>query len=113
MNLVGSENMDYLYFDHYPFTQTEDVRSTYFSDLEVIRDVAYKNGKIKTGGFTQMGSWNGMTRPTEDMARWSMNSLLAYGLKSISHFCWVAPSYVAPENGGEGMRVIPPICTSR
>lgn len=104
VNLVGSENMDYLYFDHYPFTQTEDVRSTYFSDLEVIRDVAYKNGKIKTGGFTQMGSWNGMTRPTEDMARWSMNSLLAYGLKSISHFCWVAPSYVAPENGGEGMR---------
>ncbi len=104
VNLIGSENMDYLYFDHYPFTQTEDVRSTYFSDLEVIRDVAYKNGKIKTGGFTQMGSWNGMTRPDEDMARWSMNSLLAYGLKSISHFCWVAPSYVAPENGGEGMR---------
>jgi len=104
VNVVGPENMDWLYFDHYPFTQTEDVRSTYFSDLEVIRDVAYKNGKIKTGGFTQMGSWNGMTRPTPDMARWSVNSLLTYGLKSISHFCWVAPTYVAPENGGEGMR---------
>ncbi len=104
VNLVGAENMDYLYFDHYPFTQTEDVRSTYFSDLEVIRDVAYTNGKIKTGGFTQMGAWNGMTRPDEDMARWSTYSLLAYGIKSISHFCWVAPAYVAPENGGEGMQ---------
>lgn len=101
---VGAENLEYLYFDHYPFTQTESVRSSYFSDLEVIRDVAYTNGRIKTGGFTQMGSWNGMTRPTADMARWSMNSLLAYGLKSLSHFCWVAPKYVAPENGGEGMR---------
>ncbi|MBP5308748.1 MAG: chitobiase/beta-hexosaminidase C-terminal domain-containing protein, partial [Clostridia bacterium] len=101
---VNGGTLDWLYFDHYPFTQFEDVRSTYFSDLEVIRDVAYKNGKIKTGGFTQMGSWNGMRRPTPDMARWSMNSLLTYGMKSISHFCWVAPQYVAPENGGEGMR---------
>ena len=104
-NLYGSKYPeDMFYFDHYPFTQTEDVRSTYFSDLEVIRDVAYKNGKLLTGGFTQMGSWNGMTRPTADMARWSTYSLLAYGMKSISHFCWVAPQYVSPENGGEGMR---------
>ena len=104
-NLYGSKYPeDMFYFDHYPFTQTEDVRSTYFSDLEVIRDVAYKNGKLFTGGFTQMGSWNGMTRPTADMARWSTYSLLAYGMKSISHFCWVAPQYVSPENGGEGMR---------
>ena len=104
-NLYGSKYPeDLFYFDHYPFTQTEDVRSTYFSDLEVIRDVAYKNGKLKTGGFTQMGSWNGMTRPTADMARWSVNSLLSYGMKSLSHFCWVAPQYVSPENGGEGMR---------
>ncbi len=102
VNLMG-DKMDMLYFDHYPFTQAEPVRSSYFSDLEVIRDVAYKNGKIPTGGFTQMGSWNGMRRPSVDEARWSMNSLLTYGLKHISHFCWVAPDHVAPENGGEGM----------
>ncbi len=102
VNLMG-DKMDMLYFDHYPFTQAESVRSSYFGDLEVIRDVAYKNGKIPTGGFTQMGSWNGMRRPSVDEARWSMNSLLTYGLKHISHFCWVAPDYVAPENGGEGM----------
>lgn len=102
VNLMDG-NTDMLYFDHYPFTQQESVRSTYFSDLEVIRDVAYKNGKIPTGGFTQMGSWNGMRRPSVDEARWSVNSLLTYGLKHISHFCWVAPQYVPPENGGEGM----------
>mgnify|MGYP001015502440 CR=1 FL=1 len=104
VNNVGANNLEYLYFDHYPFTQTEAVRSSYFSDLEVIRDVAYNNKRMKTGGFTQMGSWNGMTRPTVDMARWSVYSLLTYGLKSISHFNWVAPEYVSTENGGEGMR---------
>lgn len=104
VNLVGSDYLEYLYFDHYPFTASESVRSTYFSDLETVRDVAFTNGRMKTGGFTQMGSWNGMTRPTVDMARWSTYSLLAYGMKSLSHFCWVAPAYVAPENGGEGMR---------
>lgn len=104
VNSVGPENMEYLYFDHYPFTQTETVRSSYFADLEVIRDVAYNNGRMKTGGFTQMGSWNGMRRPTPDMARWSVNSLLTYGLKSISHFNWVAPAYRSAAEGGEGMR---------
>lgn len=99
---VGSENLEYLYFDHYPFTQAEPVRSTYFSDLEVIRKVAYENDRMKTGGFTQMGGWNGMERPTPEMARWSVYSLLAYGMKSLSHFCWVAPKYVEPPQG-EGM----------
>lgn len=46
-NLYGSKYPeDMFYFDHYPFTQTEDVRSTYFSDLEVIRDVAYKTANF-------------------------------------------------------------------
>lgn len=101
---AGKYTEDHFYFDHYPFTATESVRSSYFSDLEAVRDVAYKNGKMATGGFTQMGSWNGMSRPTSDMARWSMYSLLAYGMKSISHFCWVAPAYNAPSSGGEGMK---------
>lgn len=100
---VGAENLEYLSFDHYPFTAYEAVRSTYFSDLETIRKVAYENGRIKTLGCTQLGSWNGMRRPTFAECRWDVNSLLAYGMKGLIHFNWVGPTYVAPQNGGEGM----------
>lgn len=103
VNTVGASNLEYLYFDHYPFTESENIRSSYFSDVETIRQVAYDNNKIKTGAYTQMGFWNGMRRPNTDMARWSMNSLISYGIKSISHFCWVGPVYVSPPIG-EGMR---------
>ena len=100
---IGKDNLEYLYFDHYPFTAFEDVRSSYFSDVETIRKAAFENGRIKTGGYTQMGWWNGMRRPTIAEARWSCNSLLAYGVKSISHFTWVSTRYVEPP-AGEGMR---------
>lgn len=100
---TGAETIEYLYFDHYPFTQFEDVRASYFSDVETIRKVAFENNRLKTGGYTQMGWWNGMRRPTVAEARWSMNSLLSYGMKSISHFCWVSPAYQEPP-AGEGMQ---------
>lgn len=103
VNMCGSENLPVLSYDHYPFTQAEGVRSTFFSDMEVIRKVAYENGKLSTMGCTQMGSWNGMRRPTPEMARWNVNAMLAYGFKNIIHFNWVAPEYVAPADGGEGM----------
>lgn len=100
---VGQDNLEYLAYDHYPFTAFEKVRSSYFSDLETIRATAYENGKLKTVACTQMGYWNGMVFPTPDMARWNVNSFLAYGIKAITHFCWVAPAYVSPADGGEGM----------
>ena len=100
---AGAENLRILSYDHYPFTQSEGVRSTFFSDVEVIRKVAFENGRMSTMGCTQMGSWNGMKRPTPDMARWNVNALLAYGFKNLIHFNWVAPEYVAPSDGGEGM----------
>ncbi len=103
VNSCGAENLPLLSFDHYPFTGAESVRATYFSDVETIRKVAFEAGRMDTAGFTQMGSWNGMRRPTPEEARWSVNSLLAYGFKTIQHFCWTAPAYTAPEQGGEGM----------
>lgn len=103
VNAVGPENLEYLSYDHYPFTGFETVRSSYFSDLETIRRTAYDNGRIKTMACTQLGSWNSMRRPTADEARWNVNSYLAYGVKGLIHFNWVAPKYVAPADGGEGM----------
>ncbi len=104
VNTVGAENMEYLSYDHYPFTQGEEVRSTYFSDMETVRKVAYENGRIKTMACPQSGQWNGMRMPTADELTWNVNSYLAYGFKGLTHFCWVSPGYVAPENGGEGYR---------
>ncbi len=107
VSMVGPDVLEFLYFDYYPFStdavNAGSYRQNYWHDIEVVRKVAYENGRIKTGGFTQMGGWNGMYRPNTDMARWSVYSLLAYGMKSISHFCWVSPKYVDPAQGGEGM----------
>lgn len=104
VDTVGAENMEYLYYDHYPFTGTETVRSSYFSDIETIRKVAYANGRMKTGGFSQTGWWSGMRKPNADEARWNLNTFVVYGFKSISHFCWVSPKQVPLEEGGEDMR---------
>ena len=104
VDTVGAENMEYLYYDHYPFTGTETVRSSYFSDMETIRKVAYANGRMKTGGFSQTGWWSGMRKPNVDELRWNLNTFIAYGFKSISHFCWVSPKQVSLEDGGEDMR---------
>ena len=101
---VGAENMEYLYYDHYPFTATEEVRSSYFADMETIRRAAWEHGRMKTGGFTQTGWWAGMRKPDEDEFRWNMSTYIAYGFKSISHFCWVSPDRVSVEDGGEDMR---------
>ena len=103
VNLCGSENLPVLSYDHYPFTEAEGVRSTFFADIEIMRKVAYENGKLSTMGCTQLGSWNGMRRPTPEMALWNVNAMLAYGFKNIIHFNWVAPEYVSPADGGEGM----------
>ena len=104
VDTIGAENMEYLYYDHYPFTGTETVRSSYFSDMETIRKVAYANGRMKTGGFSQTGWWSGMRKPNVDELRWNLNTFITYGFKSISHFCWVSPKQVSLENGGEDMR---------
>ena len=104
VDTIGAENMEYLYYDHYPFTGTETVRSSYFSDMETIRKVAFVNGRMKTGGFSQTGWWSGMRKPNVDELRWNLNTFITYGFKSISHFCWVSPKQVSLENGGEDMR---------
>ncbi len=104
IDTIGADKLEYLAYDHYPFTAYETVRSSYFSDLETIRAAAYDNGKLKTLACTQLGSWNGMVRPTADMARWNCNTFIAYGMKGLMHFNWVAPEYRAPADGGEGMQ---------
>lgn len=91
VDTAGKENIEYLSFDNYPFRPTGDYEQNFFSDLEVMRKVAYENGKIKTTGFTQTGSWASTRRPNPTEIRWDMNAMLTYGFKGMNHFCWVSP----------------------
>ncbi|MFQ7078177.1 MAG: hypothetical protein ACLRSW_09720, partial [Christensenellaceae bacterium] len=58
----------------------------------------------RTGGFSQSGWWAGMRKPDADEFRWNLSTFIAYGFKSISHFCWASPDRVSVEDGGEDMR---------
>lgn len=93
VNLIGAENLEYLSFDHYPFLKTESVRSTFFSDLETIRKVAYDNGRIKTGGCPLLSEHLGYRRLTPDEAKWGYNVLLTYGCKILTGYVWANHAY--------------------
>ena len=98
---VGAENIEYLSHDYYPFREGVVV-SDIFSDMEVLRRVAYENGKLKTHAFPQSTAWNGTRMPTVDEMRWNVYGYLAYGFKALSWFNLVCPGYSDTE--GEGFR---------
>lgn len=52
----------------------------------------FEHGRMKTGGFSQSGWWAGMRKPDADEFRWNLSTFIAYGFKSISHFCWASPT---------------------
>ena len=98
---VGAENIGYLSHDFYPFQAGAD-NTGIFADMEVIRSVAYENGKLKTHAFPQSTAWNGMRMPNIDEMRWNVYGYLAYGFKALSWFNLVCPGNSDTE--GEGFR---------
>ena len=88
---VGAENMEYLSHDFYPFLEGGAVLKTIFSDMEVMRSVAYENGKMKTHAFPQSTSWSGVRMPNIDEMRWHVYGYLAYGFKALTWFNMVCP----------------------
>ncbi len=96
VDAAGKENVVYLSFDFYPFSKRR-TRMGMFEDLEDVRSVAWKNGKLKTHGFLQSCQWDGMRMPTADEIRWHAYAHLAYGFKALSYFNMVTPRY-----GSEG-----------
>ena len=96
---AGAENIDYLSHDFYVF-QSKGENMNIFADMEVIRAVAYENGKLKTHAFPQSTAWNGMRMPNIDEMRWNAYAYLAYGFKALSWFNLVCPGNSDTE--GEG-----------
>ena len=100
VELAGSENIDYLSHDYYPFRAGNEVLTGIFADMEVLRKVAYENGKLKTHAFPQSTAWNGTRMPTQNEMRWNVYGYLAYGFKALSWFNLVCPGNSDTE--GEG-----------
>lgn len=99
---VGAENIEYLSHDYYPFRDGGVVMTDIFADMEVLRKVAYENGKLKTHAFPQSTAWNGTRMPTVDEMRWNVYGYLAYGFKALSWFNLVCPG--SSDTEGEGFR---------
>ena len=97
---VGAENIEYLSHDYYPFRSGGAVMTDIFADMEVLRKVAYENGKLKTHAFPQSTAWNGTRMPTENEMRWNVYGYLAYGFKALSWFNLVCPG--SSDTEGEG-----------
>ncbi len=102
VELAGPENIDYLSQDYYPFRAGGVVLTDIFADMEVLRAVAYENGKLKTHAFPQSTAWNGTRMPDIDEMRWNVYAYLAYGFKALSWFNLVCPG--SSDTEGEGFR---------
>lgn len=88
---VGAENMAFLSADFYPFDEKR-TKMSIFADMEEIRKVAYRNGKIPTHGFLQACKWGGMRMPKLEEIRWQAYGYLAHGFKALSYFNIVSPN---------------------
>lgn len=97
---VGAENIEYLSHDNYPFLPNDSTRINIFSDMEVLRSVAYENGKLKTHAFAQASAWSWTRMPNIDEMRWNVYGYLAYGFKALSWFNLVCPG--TSDNDAEG-----------
>lgn len=99
---VGAENMAFLSFDYYPFMENR-TRGSIFADLEDVRKVAYRNGKLRTHGFIQANKWGGMRMPNFEEICWQAYSYLAYGFKALSYFNIVSPNGTNTEGFTDGL----------
>ena len=87
---AGEENIEYLSHDFYPFHQSGTALSI-FGDMEVIRRVAFENGRMRTHAFPQSTAWLGTRMPNIDEMRWNVYAYIAYGFKALSWFNLVCP----------------------
>lgn len=96
---AGAENIEYLSHDYYVFGQ-QGTSMGIFGDMEVIRRVAFENGRLRTHAFPQSTAWRGMRMPNIHEMRWNVYAYLAYGFKALSWFNLVCPGNSDEE--GEG-----------
>lgn len=83
-------NPRYSSLDHYPCNRFNNDSSSYYHDLEIMRETA-KNYNSKVFGFVQLYSSNTFRDISESDLAWQVNSLLAYGCKGLWYFYFRHP----------------------
>lgn len=105
IEMVGPDKLEYLSFDHYPFSAKGTFRESYYDNLDIIRRAGLKYN-IKTSAYLQsMGIPGAFKRPDENELRYNVYSMLAYGIKYPVWFTYWTPT-------GQGEKFLPAIIDS-
>jgi hypothetical protein len=80
----------YASLDNYPCYREDYNGTTYYHDLEMMRETAQKNN-CKILGFVQVYSSHTMRDVSASDLAWQVNSLLAYGSKGLFYFYFRHP----------------------
>jgi hypothetical protein len=94
---VGASNLKYLSYDHYPFYYDGSFSSTYFLNLELVRNIGLQNN-VKTTCYIQSIGYASRRIPNENELRYNVYSILAYGMKQLEWFCYFTPPIGNSEN---------------
>ena len=88
-------------WDFYPFDSVTDTQwygnpTRYFSNLAVVRKMAYDEGKpfwghIQAGSYWENSVTEEKSTPSEAELLWNVNTSLAYGVKGIQYFPMLQP----------------------
>lgn len=102
IEMAGSDQLEYLSFDHYPYDDKGKFRENYYYNMDVIRRAGLKY-RIKTSAYLQsFGIPGAFRRPNEGELRYNVYSFLAYGIKYPVWFTYWTPA-------GQGEKFLPSI----
>lgn len=91
INAAGRENLQYLSYDHYPFSLQAGSVPQMFANMDLVRETGLKYN-VKTALYIQsIGVVNGFRRPTVAETRYHTSAALAYGFKNLKYFTWITP----------------------
>lgn len=82
---------DFLMYDHYPFIENNQFRSSYYSDLEIIRKQSVAQSIPFWTYIQSCGITGFMRTPTVAEMRYQIYTSLAYGAKGYSYFLYSTP----------------------
>ena len=98
---VAEVGVDVLSMDHYPIMKPGvDSRSSYCSNLDVVRKYSLQRGIPFWNFFSTMPIGRSHTDPTEAQLRWQIYTSLAYGAKGVLYFCYWTPREHGYPKGG-------------
>ncbi|MCQ6562014.1 hypothetical protein [Paenibacillus mendelii] len=96
-------NPDVLVFDHYPFMASGQIRSDYYTNLEVIRRQALL-GNADFWSYIQSVGISGVWKtPTQSEMNYQIYTNLAYGAKGYIYFTYWTPASSGGESFANGL----------